>query len=94
MRIDIKPETTLAEIDQNVRTILATRKGTQPLDRDLGLDAQYLDQPGTRGQALMSAAVMDALPAQEPRVDVKQVRFTGDPERADYQPIIDYEVIE
>ena len=33
--VNFAPETEVVEILQNVRTILATRKGSVPLDRDL-----------------------------------------------------------
>lgn len=43
--VNFAPETEVVEILQNVRTILATRKGSVPLDRDFGLSWQYLDAP-------------------------------------------------
>jgi phage baseplate assembly protein W len=93
MRIEIVPESERAEIDQNVRVICATMRGTQPLDRLLGIDPEILDMPGSRGQALLSAELVDALPAQEPRVRVTGVRFEGDPASGAYEPVISYEAV-
>jgi len=35
----------VAEVMQNVRIILTTRKGTVPLDRDFGISQEFLDSP-------------------------------------------------
>jgi hypothetical protein len=66
-----------SEIYQNVRTILLTRKGTVPLDRQFGLDADILDAPTARAQALLSAAIAEAVDTYEPRARVESVEFTG-----------------
>jgi hypothetical protein len=71
-----------AEIYQNVRTILLTRKGTVPLDRQFGLDVDLLDTATPRTRALLSAAVPAAVATYEPRARVESVEFaargTGD----------------
>lgn len=90
--LNVQPETTNEEIAQNVRVICRTRRGSQPLNRELGISAEIVDAAGTRGQALYAAAVIDALPQQEPRVTVKQVRFSGHPAAAEYAPVVEYEV--
>jgi len=92
MTLNLQPETTTEEIAQNVRVISRTRRGSQPLDRQLGISAEIVDMAGTRGQALYAAAVIDALPQQEPRVTVKRVTFEGDAAAAQYAPVIQYEV--
>lgn len=92
MSIDFFPQTKEAEIAQNVSIITRIRQGTQPLDRDLGIDAAYLDTAGTRGQALLAATIVDQLPQQEPRIEVKGVTFSGDTEHGQYSPTIEYEV--
>lgn len=45
--ISFAPGTVAAEVLQNVRTILATRKGTVPLDRDFGLEWEHVDKPSS-----------------------------------------------
>lgn len=71
-----------AEIYQNIRTILLTRKGTVPLDRQFGLDADILDTATPRTRALLSAEVSAAVATYEPRARVESVEFaargTGD----------------
>lgn len=79
-----------------MRVILGTRRGTQVLDRDLGISGEYVDAPTNRGRALLSADILDALPEQEPRVNVRSVRFAdsiaGVLEGAS-APVVDYEVV-
>lgn len=91
MGFNYSPDET-EEIAQNVDVICRTMKGTQPMDRNLGIDSRFLDAAGTRGQALLSAAIIDDLPEQEPRVVVKQVSFNGSVETGQYEPVIEYEV--
>ncbi|MCE5315156.1 MAG: hypothetical protein ABFD49_11120 [Armatimonadota bacterium] len=92
MTLNLQPATINDEIAQNVRVISRTRRGSQPLDRQLGINGELVDTAGTRGQALYAAAVIDTLPQQEPRVVIKQVRFDGDAAAAQYSPVIEYEV--
>ena len=76
--VDFAPETEKAEILQNVRTILSTRKGTVPLDRDFGLSWDYLDAPIQVSAMMLRAEIIQALAEYEPRVTVKSVDFTQD----------------
>ena len=73
--VDFSPQTETAEILQNVRTILKTRLGTVPLDRDFGLTWQHLDKPYPVAKAMMTAEIIDAIEAYEPRVKVESVDF-------------------
>lgn len=73
--VNFAPETEVVEILQNVRTILATRKGSVPLDRDFGLSWQYLDDPTAVAQMQMKSEIIDAIETYEPRAKVKSVEF-------------------
>lgn len=94
MSIKIIPESTTVEIAQNVNTILGTTRGTCPLNRGLGIDAAIVDMPAARGMALLSADIIDALPQQEPRINIKKVAFSGDAIDGKFLPKVEYEVIE
>ena len=54
--VSFQPTSEREEILQNVRTILATRKGSVPLDRDLGITWEHLDESvefeGTESEAM------------------------------------------
>ncbi len=93
MSFNFVPNTTAEEIEQNVKVISRVVRGTQPLNRALGLDPEILDMPGQRGMALLQAEIIDQLPQQEPRINVKKVSFTGDAAAAQYEPVIEYEVV-
>lgn len=73
--VNFAPETEVVEILQNVRTILATRKGAVPLDRDFGLSWQCLDAPTAVAQMQMKSEIIDAIETYEPRAKVKSVEF-------------------
>jgi uncharacterized protein len=66
--------TGLTEIFQNVKTILATTRGSVPLDRTFGLDAA-LDEPLPIAWARMAADIVAEVEKQEPRVRVSRVDF-------------------
>lgn len=70
------------EILQNVRTILATRKGSVPLDRDFGISWDNVDQSLPAAKMLMRSEVIDAIERYEPRAKVTSVDFAEDVEGA------------
>lgn len=75
--IDFAPTNSYAEILQNVRCIVSTIKGSVPLDRDFGVDAEYLDKPTPKAQAMVAQAILNAIQVYEPRVEVNSIRFTA-----------------
>ncbi len=74
--------TGVAAILQCVRVILSTIKGTVPLDRDFGISAAYLDTPLPEAMAAFIGEIVDAVEAQEPRVDVSSVTFKAKADEA------------
>ncbi len=79
--VDFAPEGVM-EILQNVRTILATRKGSVPLDRDFGISWGNVDQSLPAAKMLMRSEVIDAIERHEPRAKVTSVDFAEDVEGA------------
>lgn len=77
--INLMPDTELEEILQNVRTILATVKGTVPLDRDFGINPNVLDQPVNVVQARLNAAIVKAVNKFEPRARVRKFCYDNSP---------------
>lgn len=73
--IDFEPETEVAEILQNVRTILTTRIGTVPLHRDFGVSWEHLDKPYPVAKAMMMVTVIEVIERYEPRANVVSVEF-------------------
>lgn len=76
--IDIAPKNDVNEILQNVRTILATTKGTIPLDRDFGIDGSVIDMPTMQAQAYLTNEIFQAIRRYEPRVSIDNITFDGE----------------
>lgn len=75
--IKIMPSNELEEIVQNVQCILATAQGAVPLDREFGTPLNMLDAPISATQARLTAQIVRAIRAQEPRAYVQKVTFAG-----------------
>ncbi|MFV0618109.1 GPW/gp25 family protein [Megasphaera sp. WILCCON 0056] len=76
--IDIAPKNDVNEILQNVRTILATTKGTIPLDRGFGIDGSVIDMPTMQAQAYLTNEIFQAIRRYEPRVSIDNITFDGE----------------
>ena len=73
--ISFAPGTVAAEVLQSVRTILATRKGTVPLDRDFGPEWEHVDKPIHIAKALIQAEIIEAVERWEPRAVIDKIEF-------------------
>ena len=69
--------TGLRALAQEIRTVLATRKGSVPLDRDFGLSWDFLDSPLPESRLLLVAEIGPALERYVTRIKVKSVSFSG-----------------
>lgn len=76
--IDFAPDNEYAEIYQSIRTLLSTIKCSVPLDRELGIDAEYVDKPTPKAEAMLSEEIIDAIGKYEPRAVVDSISFDGD----------------
>jgi len=70
--------TGISEVMQNVRTILTTRRGTVPLDRDFGVSFEFLDSPVNTTQAKAEQEIFMQLKKYEPRAILKQIIWDTD----------------
>ena len=73
--VDFAPSTEVREILQNIRTVLSTRKGSVPLDRDFGLTWGHVDKPIQTAQMLMRSEIVDVIERYEPRAKVVSIEF-------------------
>lgn len=73
--VNFAPTSERDEVVQNVRTILATRVGTVPLDRSFGISWEHLDKPLPVARSLMQAEVIESIARYEPRANVEAVEF-------------------
>jgi phage baseplate assembly protein W len=60
---------------QNIRTILTTRRGTVPLDRDFGISFDFLDSPINLTRAKAEQEIFLQLKKYEPRAILKQIMW-------------------
>ena len=77
-QINFAPTSIQEEVIQNIKTLLSTMKFTVPLDRNLGIIANALDEPMPVAMAKISSDVIDAISQYEPRAKVTQISFDGD----------------
>lgn len=63
---------------QEIRTLLATRKGSVPLDRDFGLSWDFIDLPLPEARLRLLSEIGPALEKYVPRIRVTDVAFRED----------------
>lgn len=81
-KINWFPQTAVEEILQNVMVLLITIVGSVPLDRELGINATFVDEPITRGMMKASVFALETISTYEPRVEVTQVDYVPNPDSA------------
>lgn len=87
--------TGLDGLEQEIRTLLSTRKGSVPLDRDFGLTWQYVDLPMPEAMPYMIAEIARQLEKYVPRIKVRDIRFqSDDPLEGILQPTVTVEIRE
>ena len=74
---------------QNIALILKTKRGTVPLDRDFGLEMQFIDKPIDIAETIAYTEVTEAVEEYEPRASVTDVCFSAG---ADGKMILNVEV--
>ena len=77
-RIDFAPSTEVQEILQNVLTVCTTAKYSVPMDRELGIDGVFVDDPVSEVKASYTQEVVKAVRKFEPRARISRVEFSGD----------------
>lgn len=65
----------LEELDRQLRLLLTTRAGTMPLDRDFGLEMNFLDRPPEVAKTLLVAETTQKVAKYIPEIRVKAVTF-------------------
>lgn len=91
--INFAPQSVLEEILQNVRTICSTPKFSVPMDRELGVDTSFLDQPMSSAANKYKAEVITAVRKFEPRARITRIEFFRDEEARTFYPKIYIKVI-
>jgi phage baseplate assembly protein W len=82
----------ISEVMQNVRTILTTRRGTVPLDRNFGVSFEFLDSPINTTRAKAEQEIFMQLKRYEPRAVLKQIQWVTDVISGQISPTVKVEV--
>lgn len=67
----------LEKIDQIIRALLITRKGTIPGSRSFGLPGQFVDAPEPEAANMVAVGLAEALTEYAPEVSVDRVEING-----------------
>lgn len=73
--IDFSPQTLMAEVSQNLRSIITTPKHSVPMFRDFGLSENIVDSPMNEAAAKIKSEIIMACRKYEPRAKIKRVDF-------------------
>ena len=65
----------LAELDRQLALLLSTREGTMPLDREFGLNMDFVDMPPEVAKSLYTAEVTEKVAKFIPTVKVREIAW-------------------
>ncbi|MEG1594666.1 MAG: hypothetical protein RR350_09650 [Oscillibacter sp.] len=65
----------LAELDRQLALLLSTREGTMPLDREFGLNMDFVDSPPEIAKSLYTAEVTKKVAQFIPTVRVQEITW-------------------
>jgi len=68
------------EVAQNVRSLVATAQGSQPMARTLGMPIAAVDAPVQAAQARLAAGLQRQIRTHEPRAEVARILVEHDGE--------------
>ncbi len=79
------------DIKMCLETLLAIRAGSQPLDRELGIDYERIvGYPRDVAKNMLSLEIIEKVERYEPRVEVTSITFTGDAEDGQLVPHVHF----
>lgn len=65
-----------ARLDRQLALLLSTQVGTMPLDREFGINMDFVDLPPETAKSLYTAEVTEKIPQFIPAVRVQEVTWT------------------
>lgn len=68
---------TMEEIDRRLALLYSTREGTMPLDREFGINMDFVDMPPETAKSLYTAEITKKTAKFVPEVRVKAVTWTA-----------------
>lgn len=77
------------DVRRCLETLLSVRAGSQPLDRDFGINYEKIvGYPMNVAQNMLSLEIIEKVEKYEPRAEVENIEFEGDFEKGILIPII------
>ena len=73
--VNLFPQTIIEEILQNVSVLLTTVVGSVALDRNLGINATFIDEPAQRAMMKLAIFALETVQDYESRVEVMEIDF-------------------
>lgn len=73
------PGSLAEEVGQNLMVLLLVLRGSQPLERGLGMTWNQVDRPIQQIQTDVAMELYDQVDRYEPRAEIVSVSCTGDP---------------
>ncbi len=73
--VEFAPRNVVEEVIQNVRMLLSVWRGSVPLDRELGIDADLLDAPIGVAQNRLASDLARQIADCEPRARLKSLEM-------------------
>lgn len=83
----------LAEIVEGVTFLCSTTTGTYPMNRDFGIDQDFMDEPITAVRPLLAIEYKEKIERYEPRVEVLDVWFEYDEDTGALTPHVELDLI-
>lgn len=94
INLNIAPTTVEEEVIQNLWVLYSSLEYDCPLDRGLGMKADYIDRPIETAKALAMSDIYDKTAEYEPRAEIVDISFSADYQRGILKPIVEVEVSE
>ncbi len=82
------PESEAEDICRCLTTLYSVRTGSQPLDREFGIDNAFLDKPLNIARNMFALEVIEKTRRYEKRVTVEKVDYEFDGQQGQMRPII------
>lgn len=76
---------------QEAETLLSTRKGTLPLNRDFGMDWDMLSEPIEEAQNDLMVSLAEQVERFIPGLAIAEIVFEMDSEKGELIPVISFE---
>ena len=78
----------MAELDRKLALLYSTREGTMPLDREFGINMDFVDMPPEVAKSLYTAEITKKTAQFIPEVRVQSVQWTHGGEGVFYPKVV------